>query len=288
MTRRNAIILAAGTSSRFVPLSQECPKGLLEVKGEILIERQIRQLHEAGITDICVVVGYKADMFEYLKDKFEVELVYNEDYARYNNSSSMIRILDRLGDTYICSSDNYFPSNVFKGEPQQSYYSALYAAGDTSEYCLKTDSLDKINEVSIGGRDSWFMVGHVYFSEDFSDSFKEIFKEEYEKEQTRLGYWEDVYIRHLEQLPTMRINRYGDGEIHEFDSIDELREFDSSYVDNTRSKTIKDIAARLGCREGQLSGFRKVSGNGEPLRFSFHKGRAEYIYDFADKSLTGL
>ena len=41
MTKRNAIIMAAGTSSRFVPLSVERPKGLLEVKGEVLIERQI-------------------------------------------------------------------------------------------------------------------------------------------------------------------------------------------------------------------------------------------------------
>ena len=45
----NAIIMAAGMSSRFAPLSYEIPKGLLKVKGEILIERQIRQLQEAGI-----------------------------------------------------------------------------------------------------------------------------------------------------------------------------------------------------------------------------------------------
>ena len=44
--------MAAGTSSRFAPLSYEKPKGLLKVKGEILIERQIRQLQEAGITRI--------------------------------------------------------------------------------------------------------------------------------------------------------------------------------------------------------------------------------------------
>ena len=37
MTKRNAIIMAAGTSSRFVPLSVERPKGLLEVKGEVRI-----------------------------------------------------------------------------------------------------------------------------------------------------------------------------------------------------------------------------------------------------------
>ena len=53
----NAIIMAAGMSSRFVPLSLEMPKGLLKVKDEILIERQIKQLHEAGINDITLVLG---------------------------------------------------------------------------------------------------------------------------------------------------------------------------------------------------------------------------------------
>ena len=38
----NAIILAAGTASRFAPLSYETPKGLIEVKGEVLIERQFK------------------------------------------------------------------------------------------------------------------------------------------------------------------------------------------------------------------------------------------------------
>ena len=45
----NAIILAAGTSSRFAPLSYEKHKAMTVVKGEILIERQIQQLKAAGI-----------------------------------------------------------------------------------------------------------------------------------------------------------------------------------------------------------------------------------------------
>ena len=56
----------------------------------------------------------------YLEDKYGVKLVMNEDYSIYNNTSSIMRVLDRLedtyicsSDTYICSSDNYFPSNVF-------------------------------------------------------------------------------------------------------------------------------------------------------------------------------
>ena len=81
----NAVIMAAGTSTRFAPLSYEKPKGLLEVKGEILIERQIRQLQEAGIKDIIVVTGYKNSQFEYLAEKFGVRTIFNEDYNIYNN-----------------------------------------------------------------------------------------------------------------------------------------------------------------------------------------------------------
>ena len=70
--------MAAGTASRFAPLSYERPKGLLRVKGDILIERQIRQLKEAGISDIVVVVGYMAEKFTYLKDLYDVRIVQNE------------------------------------------------------------------------------------------------------------------------------------------------------------------------------------------------------------------
>ena len=142
MNKRNAIIMAAGTSSRFVPLSAERPKGLVEVKGEVLIERQIRQLKEAGIADITLVLGYKAEMFAYLRDKYDVDIVLNEDFARYNNTSSLIRVIDKLDNTFVCSSDNYFPGNVFMNDSDDSYYSALYAEGETNEYCLTTDADD--------------------------------------------------------------------------------------------------------------------------------------------------
>ena len=60
---KNAIILAAGKSDRFAPFTYEKPKGLFCVKGDVLIERQIEQLHEAGINEIYVVVGYMKENF---------------------------------------------------------------------------------------------------------------------------------------------------------------------------------------------------------------------------------
>lgn len=280
--------MAAGTSSRFVPLSSEKPKALLEVKGEILIERQIRQLIEAGINDITLIVGYKAEQFHYLKDKFNLELVYNEDYYRYNNTSSVIRVLDKLSDTFICSSDNYFPSNVFLEASYQSFYSCLYADGKTEEYCLSLDELDNIVDISVGGHNSWYMVGHVYFSKDFSSAFKKLLSDEYSNEETKKSYWEDVYIKHLSNLPRMKAYKYKEGEILEFDSLDELRSFDPSYIDDTRSKVLKNIASKLNCTESCLHGFKNISHSDNELIFSFMKDDEKYLYKECDDSINKI
>lgn len=279
MKKRNAIIMAAGTSSRFVPLSAECPKGLVEVKGEVLIERQTRQLIEAGITDISLVVGYKADMFDYLRGKYGVKIVLNEDFARYNNTSSLIRVIDKLNNTFVCSSDNYFPENVFIKDSEDSYYSALYAEGETNEYCLMTNADDYITDVRVGGRDAWYMVGHVFFNYEFSEVFRKIMIDEYKNETTRLGYWEDLYIRYIDQLPKMKINRYKEGEIKEFDSLDELRLFDGSYIKNTRSTVMKSICKSLNIQESEVYGFKNIKHNGDDLHFQFKVGDITYEYN---------
>ena len=282
MKKRNAIIMAAGTSSRFVPLSAECPKGLVEVKGEVLIERQIRQLIGAGITDISLVVGYKADMFDYLRGKYGVKIVLNEDFARYNNTSSLIRVIDKLNNTFVCSSDNYFPENVFLKDSEDSYYSTLYAEGDTNEYCVTANADDYITDVRVGGRDAWYMVGHVFFNQEFSEAFRRIMIEEYKKDTTKQGYWEDLYIRYIDQLPKMKINRYKKGEIQEFDSLDELRLFDDSYIADTRSTVVKSICRTLNLQESDVYGFKNIKHVGDYLHFQFKVG--DTIYEYNDKT----
>ena len=110
---RSAIILAAGFGMRMVPINLETPKAFLEVKGEPLIERQIRQLHEAGIYDIYVVVGFMKEKFDYLIDTYGVKLVVNRDYAAKNNLYSLRLVLDHLSDSYIVPCDIWCAQNPF-------------------------------------------------------------------------------------------------------------------------------------------------------------------------------
>ena len=82
---QRAIILAAGYGMRMVPINTEEPKGLLEVNGEPLIERLIKQLHAVGIDDIHVVVGFMKEHYEYLIDQCHVKLIVNPHYGDYKN-----------------------------------------------------------------------------------------------------------------------------------------------------------------------------------------------------------
>ena len=278
--KRNAIILAAGTSSRFVPISFEIPKSLLKVHGEVLIERQINQLQEAGILDITVVVGYKKELFYYLKNKYNVSIVENEDYHIYNNTSSLIKVLDKLENTYICSSDNYFTKNVFLENEEQAYYSAIYINGETDEYCIQYDKEDIITKVTIGGENSYIMLGHVYFDKNFSDSFKEILKSEYENEETRKKLWEQIYIKYISTLK-MKIKKYTEGIIFEFDSLEELRKFEPSFQSNT--KIIKEITRYFQCNENELSNFLLEENKENNFSFSFIFQNKKYMYSLKIK-----
>ena len=271
-------------SSRFVPLSYETHKGLLPVKGEILIERQIRQLHEAGISDITVVTGYRKDDFRYLRGKFNVDIVENDDYYRYNNPSSLIRVVDRLRNTYICSCDNYFAENVFETTVDKAYYAASFFAGESNEWGLMSDASGRIIGINHSPNDMWCMMGHVFFSNDFSSRFKRILIDEYKNENIRKGLWESIYEEHLNELE-MYMRKYATGIIHEFDSLDDLRQFDGTYLDDSGSGVLRTVCAKIGCRERDITQIVPVAGDGFAFRFDCN-GK-EYIYNVTTGTLQG-
>lgn len=273
----NAVIMAAGMSSRFAPLSYEKPKALLNVKGEVLIEREIRQLHEAGITDITLVVGYMKEKMYYLAEKYNLNIVVNEDYYRYNNTSTLIRVLDKLDNTYICSSDNYFTENVFEPFVYRSYYSAVYAVGETGEYCLDCNKDGRIRKVTIGGSDAWYMLGHVYWDRSFSEKFKKILLDSYEDSLTKTELWENLYMRHIKELD-LYIQKYPDSVIKEFDSLDELREFDENYISNADSKIFNNIKNVLGCEDSEISHIVPIKSGLTNTSFRFDCKGKSYVY----------
>lgn len=283
----NAIIMAAGTASRFAPLSYEKPKALIEVHGEVLIERQIRQLREAGINEIVIVTGYKAEQFEYLKDKYGVILVHNPDYLTRNNNASIYVAREYLKNSYICSSDNFFLSNPFEPNVDESYYSAVYMEGETGEWCISEDD-GWIKDVEVGGHDSWVMLGHVFWSESFSRSFLHILEEEYDNPETADKLWETIYIEHIKELP-MKIRKYPSDFIFEFDTLDELRCFDDSYINNTGSTILKRIAVELGVEEKDIRSVKSFKDkNNAAAGFTFETRERKHRYYYETQKMEEI
>ena len=275
---RNAVIMAAGMSTRFAPISYERPKGVLRVRGEVLIERQIRQLQEAGITDIIVVVGYKKEEFFYLEDKMGVRIIINDEYATRNNNSTIKKVEQYLGNTYICSSDDYFSVNPFEQYVYSSYYAAVYQNGVTDEYCLKTKGKDeRIVAVEFGGADAWIMLGHAYWDMEYTQKYLEILNAVYNDPATADKLWEDIYAEHIAELP-MRMRKYPTDAIWEFDSLDELRGFDPFFMENIDSSILDNICATFDCTRDDVKHFAPLKQGTTNLSMRFEVNGETYVY----------
>ena len=274
---RNAVIMAAGLSSRFVPLSYERPKGMLRVHDEVLIERQIRQLLERGISDITVVVGYKKEYFFYLAAKYGVRIVVNDQYAEKNNSWTLWLVREHLGNTYVCSSDDYFTENPFERYVWKSYYASVYEEGPTDEWCLSTGTNDRITGVTVGGRDAWVMLGHVYFDREFSERFVPLLDEAVTRPENAGKLWEAIYAENLKTLD-MEIRRYPEGVIHEFDSLAELEDFDPEFINNVDSEIFDNIVSVLGCTRDEIRDFYPLKQGLTNLSCHFSTDAGEWVY----------
>ena len=88
-------------------------------------------------------------------------------------------------------------------------------------------------------------------------------------------------MQHLDVLK-MRIRKYDPGVIFEFDSLDELRRFDESYIDDSRSILLKTVAGKLGVSEKDIVNIiAKKDLTAEAIGFEFDcpKGHYAYLYD---------
>ena len=74
----NVIILAAGEGTRLRPYTLDCPKCMVEIDGESLIDRQLRVLDHDSINDIVIIGGYKIEMLEGKADRLKENSRYFE------------------------------------------------------------------------------------------------------------------------------------------------------------------------------------------------------------------
>ena len=103
---KRAIIMAAGKGTRMRPITNTIPKPLVKVNGKRMIDTVIEALHEQGIHEIYVVVGYLKEKFAELKADYpEINIVENPYFDVANNISSLYVVRDHLEEVIILDGD---------------------------------------------------------------------------------------------------------------------------------------------------------------------------------------
>ena len=273
----NAVILAAGSAARLAPLSFEKPKAMFKVRGEVLIERMIRQLKEAGIDDITIVVGYMKEAFFYLEEEFGVNIIVTPEYATRNNHASLYSAANLLGNTYVCNSDEYYTENIFSRYVYRPYLSACFAENAHGEYFLDADSENRIINISRNGGHRYFSRGPAYFDQAFSKQFLAIISDEYNKPATADKLWDDLLMDHINELEVY-MKPYEPGIIYEFDYLTDLTAFDRDFFENVDSKILDNICTTLSCERADITDVKPVKAGLTNLSTLFTAKGVRYIY----------
>ena len=243
---KNAIILAAGYGLRMVPINQNKPKALLTVDGKPLIERQIEQLHEVGITDITIVVGYMKEAFEYLIDQYNIKLIYNKDYSNKNNLYSLACVCNLLSDTYIVPCDLYSLKNPFDKYEHYSWYMVNELIDENSTVRVtRTGTLDYSRNQKSGNT----MTGIAFINTDDSLILKKSIKELCSDKDNDNEFWETALFEKSTIEVSAKVVK--SNEVVEINSYEQLRDLDC-YSTELQNDSISIICSVFGCNNEDI------------------------------------
>ena len=266
---RNAIILAAGFGMRMVPINMTTPKALLEVNGERLIDRLIIQLHEVGVTDITVVVGFMKDSFEYLIDEYGVRLSYSADYASTNNIHSLNTVANKISNTYIIPCDIWCDRNPFRRHELYSWYMVSDIVDDSSDVrANRKMELVKIPAMSGGNG----MIGICYLTGEEAETIRQRVRAFSADPYYNDKFWEETLYADDRMIVQARIVHASD--VVEINTYEQLRDLNSNS-NHLRSEVIQIICQELSCRWDNIVDIEVLKKGMTNRSFLFRVDRGE-------------
>ena len=157
---------------------------------------------------------------EKLKEKYGVDIVFNDRYDTCNNINSLYIVRDRFHDTYVMEGDVYMDKNVLLSEVSQSTYFAKKKKYE-NEWGLEVDENNKLVKINIGAGNGFLMSGISYWKADDCKKIINHMEEVYAtKDYTNL-YWDNMV---LDIYPELDIHVKEIKDIYEIDTPEELKE----------------------------------------------------------------
>lgn len=268
---KRAVILAAGFGMRMVPINTEMPKGLLEVNGEPLIERVIKQLQEVGIYEIYIVVGFLKEKYEYLIDEYGVELVVNADYASKNNLHSIKLVKEHLENAYIIPCDIWCDRNPFHQHELYSWYMVSDLVDNESNVRVNRKMELVTVPKSSGGN---AMIGIAYLTKEDAEVVSNKIDELSKNPRYDNSFWEEALYNKDRMSIAARVVHSSD--VVEINTYEQLRDLDS---DSNQLKTdaIQEICKALDTKADEVTEITVLKKGMTNRSFLFTCNSKKYI-----------
>ncbi|WP_411963441.1 UTP--glucose-1-phosphate uridylyltransferase AglF [Haloferax sp. YSMS24] len=110
-----AVVLAAGKGTRLRPLTEDKPKGMVEVDGKPLLTHCFDQLVELGAEKLVVVVGYKKEVIiQHYDDEYRgVPITYTHQREQKGLAHALLTVEDHIDEDFMLMlGDNIFDANL--------------------------------------------------------------------------------------------------------------------------------------------------------------------------------
>lgn len=229
---KRAIIMAAGLGNRMKPVTFQTPKPLIKVNGKMMIDTIVDALHENGIYDIYVVVGYKKEQFyEWSKDKSGITILENKYYDSCNNISSLYVAREYIEESIILDGDQIiYNSEILNTDFSKSGYSCIWTEYFTSEWLLSTNEQGVVVSCNRnGGNNGWQLFSISRWTKEDGIKLKSLLEKEFIENKNTQLYWDDVAIFCYPQEFELTVYPINNNDIIEIDNFEELCIIDDTY-----------------------------------------------------------
>ena len=208
----HVVLLGAGLGARLRPLTDDRPKCVIEIDGEPLARRMLRQFAERGVTGATVVVGHFAERARELIGTsvrgMKIGFVENAEYATTNTMYSTLLAIDSLADGgFLVEGDIIAAESVIErlvgADPTRSHWavdawtpahsgSRLWTAG--TRRIVRQEIHRAHTETAVPN--AWKSSGMLRLTSETATHLGQFLREE----PNRNIYYDDVIGKHLDAL----------------------------------------------------------------------------------------
>lgn len=121
------------------------------------------------------------------------------------------------------------------------------------------------------------MIGHAFFNEETSKLFREILVREYNRDVIKENLWEYLYLEYIDVIK-LKARIDDNNSIFEFDSFNDLRNFDSYYLNYSGNEMLNNISNYFQVPVSDIVNIHELKEGLTNLSFKFDINSNSYVY----------